>query len=168
MYSWEDGYPDEYFFFWFFLFLCDNIIYCGYSLEVLIRMAQVVHSQDPDQYVYLHWAGPLLIFVITLWAKSAASRLWIFFLFFRENSVWHWMNIVSFLERVRKIFQIVVCWIFRDHAEHDMHRVDPDQLASEEANWSGSALFVIKYVNFYQKSRSSNLIGWKLKVGMAS
>ena len=31
--------------------------------------------------------------------------------------------------------------------------------------WSGSALFVIKYVNFYQKSRSSNLIGWKLEVG---
>ena len=29
--------------------------------------------------------------------------------------------------------------------------VDPDQLASEEANWSGSALFVIKYVNFYQQ-----------------
>ena len=27
--------------------------------------------------------------------------------------------------------------------------VDPDQLASEEANWSGSVLFVIKYVNFY-------------------
>ena len=29
--------------------------------------------------------------------------------------------------------------------------VDPDQLASEEANWSRFALFVIKYVNFYQK-----------------
>ena len=43
--------------------------------------------------------------------------------------------------------------------------VDPDQLASEEANWSGSALFVIKYVNFYQKPGSSNLIGWKLEVG---
>ena len=39
--------------------------------------------------------------------------------------------------------------------------VDPDQLASEEANWSGSALFVIKYVNLYQQSGSSNLIGWK-------
>ena len=24
---------------------------------------------------------------------------------------------------------------------------EPDQLASEEANWSGSALFAIKYVN---------------------
>ena len=29
--------------------------------------------------------------------------------------------------------------------------VDPDQLASEEANWSESVLFVIKYMNFYQK-----------------
>ena len=46
--------------------------------------------------------------------------------------------------------------------------VDPDQLASEEANWAGSALFVIKYVNFCQKSGSSNLIGWKLEVGVAS
>ena len=47
--------------------------------------------------------------------------------------------------------------------------VDPDQLASEEDNWSGSALFVIKYVNFYQKLGLSNLMpGWKLEVGMAS
>ena len=46
--------------------------------------------------------------------------------------------------------------------------VDPDQFASEEANWSGSALFVIEYVNFYQKPRSSNRIGWKLEVGVAS
>ena len=37
--------------------------------------------------------------------------------------------------------------------------VDPDQLASSEANWSISTLFVIKYVNFYQKPGSSNLIG---------
>ena len=27
------------------------------------------------------------------------------------------------------------------------NRVDPDQLASEEANWSESELFAIKYVN---------------------
>ena len=46
--------------------------------------------------------------------------------------------------------------------------VDQDQLASEETNWSGSTLFVIKYVNFYQKPESSNLSGWKLEVGMAS
>ena len=34
--------------------------------------------------------------------------------------------------------------------------VDPDQLASEEANWSVSALYVIPYVNLYQQSRLSN------------
>ena len=46
--------------------------------------------------------------------------------------------------------------------------VDPDQLASSEANWSGSAPFVIKYVNLYQEPGSSNMIGWKLEVGVAS
>ena len=46
--------------------------------------------------------------------------------------------------------------------------VDPDQLASEEANWSGSALFAIKYLNLYQQSGSSDLIGWKLEMGVAS
>ena len=45
--------------------------------------------------------------------------------------------------------------------------VVPDQLASEEANWSGSALFAIKYVNLYQYPGSSNLIGWKLEMGVA-
>ena len=34
---------------------------------------------------------------------------------------------------------------------------------------TGSALFVIKYVNLYQQqSGSSNLIGWNLEVGVAS
>ena len=40
--------------------------------------------------------------------------------------------------------------------------------ANSEANWSGSALFAIKYVNLYQQSGSSNWIGRKLEVGMAS
>ena len=43
--------------------------------------------------------------------------------------------------------------------------VDPDQVASSEAKWC--ALFVIKYVNFYQKPGSSNLAGWKSEVGVA-
>ena len=40
-----------------------------------------------------------------------------------------------------------------------LQTVDPDQLASEEANRSGSALFVIKYENLYQQPGSSNPIG---------
>ena len=46
--------------------------------------------------------------------------------------------------------------------------VDPDQLASVGANWCGSVLFVIKYVNIYQQPGSSNLIDWKSVVGIAS
>ena len=46
--------------------------------------------------------------------------------------------------------------------------VDPDQLASSEANWSGSALLAIQCVNLYQQSGSRNLIGWQLEVGVAS
>ena len=41
-------------------------------------------------------------------------------------------------------------------------------MASEEANWSGSALFVIKYMNLYQQPGPSDLTGWKLEVGVAS
>ena len=37
-----------------------------------------------------------------------------------------------------------------------------------EANWSGSMLFAIKYMNLYQQSGSSNLIGWKFEKGVAS
>ena len=60
------------------------------------------------------------------------------------------------------VFITLSCWarIYPVFA----NSVDPDQLASEEANWSGSALFVIQY----QQPGSSNLIGWKLEVGMAS
>ena len=46
--------------------------------------------------------------------------------------------------------------------------VDPDQLASEEAKWSGTALFTIQYLNLYQQPWSSNEIGWKLEVSVAS
>ena len=43
----------------------------------------------------------------------------------------------------------------------------PLQCRSEEANWSGSARFIINYVNLYQQPGSSNLIGWKLEVAVA-
>ena len=46
-----------------------------------------------------------------------------------------------------------ICPVFANSAA-------PAQLASEEANWSGSALFVIKYVDLHQQPGSSNLIDW--------
>ena len=41
--------------------------------------------------------------------------------------------------------------------------IDPDQLDSNL-----DLHFVIKYLNLYEKRGSSNLIGWKLEVGVAS
>ena len=44
-------------------------------------------------------------------------------------------------------------------------------MASQEAKWSGSALFAIKYVVFYKKKKQTDqvyLTGWKLVVGLAS
>ena len=69
------------------------------------------------------------------------------------------------------------------------NRVDPDRMASseairsgsalffvhyvnfyqqKEAIWSGFALFVIHYVNFYLQSGLRTLIGWQLEMGVAS
>ena len=38
--------------------------------------------------------------------------------------------------------------------------VDPDQMASEEAIWSGSTVFVIQFVNLNENIIWCNLIGW--------
>ena len=61
---------------------------------------------------------------------------------------------------------LVPCWtrIYPAFA----NSIDPYQLSSEEANWSGSTLFIIQYLNLYQLSGLSNLIGWQLEMGVAS
>ena len=38
----------------------------------------------------------------------------------------------------------------------------------EEAIWSGSTLFVIQFVNLYEQTTSSDLIGWKSEIGVAN
>ena len=48
------------------------------------------------------------------------------------------------------------------------HSVDPDQLASEEVNWSGSVPFDIQHAALYQQSGLSNLIGRQVEMGVAS
>ena len=54
-------------------------------------------------------------------------------------------------------------------AEQDMPCLSKEcRSRSVGFNWSGYALFVIQYVNMHQQPGSSNLIGWKLEVGVAS
>ena len=45
--------------------------------------------------------------------------------------------------------------------------VDPDQMASEEAIWSGSTLFFIQFMNLYEQTSLSYQIGWLLEMGVA-
>ena len=46
--------------------------------------------------------------------------------------------------------------------------VDPDQMASEEAIWSGSTLFFIQFVNLYEQTTLSYLIGWQSEMSVAN
>ena len=46
--------------------------------------------------------------------------------------------------------------------------VDPDQMASIEAIWSGSTLFFIQFVNLWEKTKLSYLIGWQSEMGVAN
>ena len=83
-----------------------------------------------------------------------------------------WTNPFSLLEVSKNLWlelqtgEPLPCWtwIFSTFANN----VDPDHLASEEAKWSGSALFAIQYVNMYQQPGLSKPIGWKIEVGVAS
>ena len=65
-----------------------------------------------------------------------------------------------------RALRVLSCWTQINSAF--ANSVDPDQLSYEEANWSGSALFVFKYLSLYEQLGSSIPIGWKLKAGVAS
>ena len=63
---------------------------------------------------------------------------------------WSCTNVV-YVYMFVKVIQIKICLtllLLNTPCTVLANSVDPDQLASEEANWSGSALFVIKHVNF--------------------
>ena len=46
--------------------------------------------------------------------------------------------------------------------------VDPDQMASKVAIWSGSTLFVIQFVNLYEQTTLSYPIGWPSEMGVTN
>ena len=46
--------------------------------------------------------------------------------------------------------------------------VDPDQMASQEAIWSGSTLLLIHFMNLYEQTTLSYLIVWQSEMGVAN
>ena len=86
----------------------------------------------------------------------------------RYSNSWRWVNLMKLVQALLvKYVDILIVVLLVSDMSCICNSVDPDQLASEEANWSGSALFAIQIVNLYQPG-SSNLIGWQLEVGVAS
>ena len=73
-----------------------------------------------------------------------------FALFIRQKELHHFISLVNLIATTYHLTLLLLNMTGPVLA----NRVDPEQLASSEAKWSGSALFVIKYVNFYQKPGS--------------
>ena len=149
------------------------------------------NSRDPDQtlrsaafYLGLYCLPSTLLQVSRLqWVKSAFLRCFQqhpqhFFvksekylldaplLFWRSDLHHVCMPVSPNNENKYSIFSTLVL-LNLDMAAFS-NSVDPDQMASSEANWSGSALFAIKCVNLYQQPGSSNLIGLKIETVVAS
>ena len=56
-----------------------------------------------------YYSGVFLTFTI-LWAYSAEDKLMIFFLFFTENRIWHFMQIVDNLHEISKLHWRQFAW----------------------------------------------------------
>ena len=141
----------------------------GFVIDKLVKLAMLWKSEPRITNDGWMSIKPSLIHLILLLLTVPTQNIYItvplhyrllfffFFFFFFFLCVWNccFMSLILLLLNT-------TCPVLAN-------RVDPDQLASEEeANWSGSALFVIKYVNFDQKPGSSNLIGWKLEVAVVA
>ena len=100
----------------------------------------------------------------TVWIKISENHSAVFFVVFLFFFLF--LNFIeicwafTFLGPFRVAYPLA-CWTWICPAF--ANKVDPDQLASEEANWSRSALFAIQY----EQTGSRNLIGWHLEVGVA-
>ena len=81
--------------------------------------------------------------MIKWWINAAISA--VFYYDWHYVVTYHWRSQNGIIFTHMENLLTLVCWtrIYPAFA----NSVDPDQLASEEANWSGSALFAIKYVN---------------------
>ena len=105
-----------------------------------------------SSYCCIKWI--LFSTVITLLGKRKLVGLFFFGLWLVYCLSWFVWN---------TFYQPLSCWT-RIYPAFT-NSVHPDQLASEEANWSGSILFVIQHVNIYQQPGSSKLTGWQLEMG---
>ena len=111
------------------------------------------------------WGGCFYFFCFFTFIPVPLSSLSLSFISSSISS----MSFLPFSGRQHKMTHKGWCVIKPQHNQFAiLQTLDSEQLASEEVNWSGSALCVIQYVNLYQQSGSCNLFGCQLEVGVAS
>ena len=81
----------------------------------------------------------------------------ILLLFFQENRLCYFMKIVSWGDNLHNMLTLILLFTTTPTFANS---VDPDQMASEKAIWSGSTLFVIQFVILNENIFWCNLIGW--------
>ena len=115
-----------------------------------IRKIAVLFSGKKASYMqlweYLKKSLLVLIKIISVEVPVILGNHWYHFLMAYQSTE---CTKIHFHGAIRKN-KPMSCWTWIIPAF--ANSVDPDQLASEEANWSGSTLFVIQYINLYQQS----------------
>ena len=87
-----------------------------------------------------------MILVCTLFTQACLSQYFGEIWYSSLTTPWRCWSDCFFL--VCSVFLGISIWIVTQIGPVFANSVDPDQLASSEANWSASTLFVFKYVNF--------------------
>ena len=82
-------------------------------------------------YILLRFAILLVIMNASIWGNRMTMTVKKI-----DQKVWHFAKCMAILTLI--LLNLNIPWLCK--------QLDTDHLASEEANWSGSALFVIKYV----------------------
>ena len=92
----------------FFLLLnstCDN------SYVGLMTIKHKLHSKTTFAHSFWNSIVPITVSwpltITTLWANSADDKLMIFFLFFPENRLWHFMQIISIGDCLHEMSKLV-------------------------------------------------------------
>ena len=133
-----------------FTFLMLSAIVCVTDALAVWKMLQFQQPHFPHKKKLITISNNILIFNWKFWWYGLA--IMIFFIYIAPQHMFSWRSKKTINPSLN---------------EHNMTCLSK-QCRSRSVGWSGSGLFVIKYVNFYQKPGSSYLTGWKLEVGVAS
>ena len=73
------------------------------SYPVLWEKLEKIHFKMPSAVTFTKHAKHLALTCTTQWVNSADGKLMMFFLFFLENRIWHFVQIVSLGDNLHEV-----------------------------------------------------------------